>query len=394
MTKLTYKDTLRASYLGYVTQAIVNNFAPLLFLIFQEQFGIPLEQITLLITLNFLVQLVVDMLAAKYVDRIGNKVSVVAAQVLAGIGLAGLALFPALFTNAFHGLLLAVVIYGMGGGLLEVLLSPIVEAVPTENKAGNMSILHSFYCWGTMFVIIVSTLFLFFFGQDTWPILAIIWAIFAFGNGIYYYFVPINVLVEEEERLPLASLLTFKSFWLFCLLMFAAGASEQAVMQWASAFVESGLGISKTLGDLLGPTMFALFMGIARLLYAKYSQKIDIVQAIFWSSLLCVFAYLTIAFAPHPTIALIGCALTGFSVGILWPGVFSMAAVPFRHAGTAIFAILALAGDVGAATGPTIVGFVASQFNNQLEYGFLVATILPLSLVLLSGLYQKCRKTT
>ncbi|MGO4937591.1 MFS transporter [Fundicoccus sp. Sow4_H7] len=392
MRDFTYQDTLRASYLGYVTQAIVNNFAPLLFLIFQDQFNVPLEQITLLITINFLVQLVVDFLAIYFVDRIGYKTSIVAAQIFAAIGLASLAILPPLFEEGIYGLVIAVVLYAIGGGLLEVLVSPIVEATPTENKAGNMSLLHSFYCWGTMAVIIISTLFLYVFGENHWPIMAVIWSVFALLNGFYYYNVPINVLVEEDNRLSFSKLVTFKSFWLFCILMLTAGASEHAVMQWASTFAESGLGISKALGDLFGPTMFALFMGIARLLYAKYSDRIDITFAMIWSASLCVLAYLLIVFAPHPSIALLACALTGFSVGILWPGVFSMASIPFRQAGTTIFAILALFGDLGASAGPTLVGFVSSYYNNQLKYGFLVASIIPLTLAILSVIYYR-RKT-
>lgn len=392
MRDFTYQDTLRASYLGYVTQAIVNNFAPLLFLIFQDQFNVPLEQITLLITINFLVQLVVDFLAIYFVDRIGYKTSIVAAQIFAAIGLASLAILPPLFEEGIYGLVIAVVLYAIGGGLLEVLVSPIVEATPTENKAGNMSLLHSFYCWGTMAVIIISTLFLYVFGENHWPIMAVIWSVFALLNGFYYYNVPINVLVEEDNRLSFSKLVNFKSFWLFCILMLTAGASEHAVMQWASTFAESGLGISKALGDLFGPTMFALFMGIARLLYAKYSDRIDITFAMIWSASLCVLAYLLIVFAPHPSIALLACALTGFSVGILWPGVFSMASIPFRHAGTTIFAILALFGDLGASAGPTLVGFVSSYYNNQLKYGFLVASIIPLTLAILSVIYYR-RKT-
>lgn len=392
MKQFTYQDTLRASYLGYVTQAIINNFAPLLFLIFQDEFNIPLEQITLLITVNFLTQLIVDMLAINFVDRLGYKLCIVAAHVFAAIGLLGLAVFPLLTEHKFLALLAAVMIYAIGGGLIEVLISPIVEAAPTENKASSMSLLHSFYCWGMVMVVIFSTLFLHLFGVQSWLILAGIWAVFALGNACYYALVPIASLSQEGESMTVKGLFSMKTFWLFIVLMISAGASEQAMAQWSSAFAESGLGISKTMGDLLGPTMFAILMGLARVFYAKYSERIDLLSFITGSGLLCIASYLLVVFAPTPALSLVGSAICGLSVGILWPGVFSIAAQSIPKGGTALFAILALAGDVGCAVGPSIVGGVAGLFNENLKYGFIAALIFPLLLVAFSFVYRYRRQ--
>lgn len=388
MKQFTYQDTLRASYLGYVTQAIINNFAPLLFLIFRDSFNIPLEQMTLLITINFLTQLVVDMLAINFVDRIGYKICIVAAHIFAAVGILGLGVFPLLTNHKFLALLAAVMTYAVGGGLIEVLISPIVEAAPTENKASSMSLLHSFYCWGMVLVVVFSTLFLHVFGSQSWNILAGIWALFVIGNAFYYSQVPIAMLTQEGDSMTVKALFSMKTFWIFIVLMISAGASEQAMAQWSSAFAESGLGISKTVGDLLGPTMFAILMGLARVFYAKYSERIDLLSFITGSGVLCIASYLLVVFAPNPVLSLVGSAICGLSVGILWPGVFSIAAQSIPKGGTALFAILALAGDIGCAVGPSIVGGVAGLFSENLKYGFIVATVFPILLVTFSFIYR------
>lgn len=380
--KWNYKHTIGASCLGYVTQAIVNNFAPLLFLIFQKTYGIPLKEITLLITLNFLIQLLVDLVSARFVDRIGYRRCVIAAHVFCACGLAGLALLPDLLPVPFSGILISVVFYAIGGGIVEVLISPIVEACPTDNKSGIMSLLHSFYCWGTVVVVAISTLFLYFFGQDSWKMLACIWALLPAANGWFFSKVPIAPLVEDGEKMPVRQLFSKGLFWLFLVLMICSGASEQAMSQWASTFAESGLGVSKTIGDLAGPCLFAICMGMARVLYARLSERIKLQEFLLGSSVLCVGAYLLTVFAPTPGLSLIGCGLCGFSVGILWPGVFSLASPAFPKGGTAMFALLALAGDFGCSFGPTVVGFVSGAWNDQLKCGLLAAVSFPILLIL------------
>ncbi len=385
------RHTIYASYGGYITQAIVNNLAPLLFLIFRDSFGIPLEQITLLVTFNFLVQLIVDLVSAKFVDKIGWRKCLVAAHIFASAGLVGMALLPSVLPP-FAGLLISVTIYAIGGGLTEVLISPVVEACPTDNKAGVMSLLHSFYCWGTVAVILLSTLFLHVFGKGSWRLLTLLWAIFPLIIAAYFTQVPLYTLEEHGESFSIRKLCSMGIFWLFVLLMFAAGASEQAMSQWASAFAESGLGISKTAGDLLGPCLFSVLMGSARTFYGKNSEKVNLNTFLIGSGALCVCAYLLASLSASPIISLIGCGICGLSVGILWPGVFSLAAAQIPRGGTAMFALLALAGDLGCSGGPTLVGFVSSAFDGELKKGLLFAIVFPV-IMIIGALIQRRSKS-
>jgi len=378
-----------ACFTGYIVQAIVNQFSPLLFLIFREQWQIPLDQLTLLVTINFLVQLLVDAFCAKYVDRIGYRKSVMAAHLFVVAGLLGLVFFPKIFGQPYWGIMLAVVLYAVGGGLIEVLISPIIEACPTQNKASIMSLLHSFYCWGSVLVIVFSTVFFYCFGKMAWRILTLLWALIPLANTFLFAFVPLHQLVEENQKAPLSLLFSSRLFWLFIFWMISAGAAEQAMSQWASAFAEMGLGISKTLGDLLGPCMFSILMGLARLYYAKYGDKIDLSYFIGISGVLGIVSYLLAALARWPLLSLVGCALAGLSCGILWPGIFSLASASFKRSGTALFAFLALAGDMGCSLGPTVVGMVSSFFDDSLKAGLAVAVIFPVMIVVLNHRYQK-----
>lgn len=384
-----YRHTIYASYIGYITQAIVNNLAPLLFLIFRDEFSLPLSKITFIVTLNFGIQLTVDFLAAKFVDKIGYRICVVSAHVFAAVGLVGMAVFPMIFPDAYAGLLVAVVCYAIGGGLIEVLISPIVEACPTDNKASVMSLLHSFYCWGTVAVVALSTVYLFAFGKENWRILAILWALVPLFNMLYFSQVPLATLTEENEGMTIGELLKSKLFWLFFVLMIMAGASEQAMSQWASAFAESGLKVSKTVGDLAGPCFFSILMGSSRAFYAKFGEKIDLLKFIMGSALLCIFSYLLAVFSPYPVFGLLGCGLCGLSVGIFWPGTFSLAAAKMPKGGTAMFALMALAGDVGCGGGPTVVGFVAEHFSDNLKCGLLAAILFPIVLLICGSIYKR-----
>lgn len=377
-----YKRTLYASYLGYVTQAIVNNLAPLLFVTFQREYEISVAQIGFLVTYNFAVQMLVDILAAKYVEKIGYKISIVAAHVFSVIGLTGLGIFPDMAGNAYAGLLAAITIYAIGGGLIEVLVSPIVQALPMDEKSSAMSLLHSFYCWGHVMVVILSTVYFNVAGVENWRILAGLWAIVPFINIFIYAGAPIKVLVEKGEALPIKKLFTMKLFWVFFLLMICSGAAEQAMSQWASYFAESGLKVSKTMGDLMGPCMFAILMGASRTFYGVKGEKIPLKKFITISSFLCAVSYLLAVFAPISVLSLLGCALCGLSVGIMWPGVFSLAAAYCPQGGTAMFAFFALAGDIGCSGGPSVVGAVSSAFGENLKAGLLVAIIFPVILML------------
>ncbi len=370
--------TIYASYLGYITQAVINNFAPLLFVWFQSEFSFTLSQITLLTTVNFAVQLCVDLLSTFFVDRIGYRPCILAAHVLAAAGLVGMAVLPAVFPSAYGGMLAAVVLYALGGGLIEVLISPIVEACPTERKEAAMSLLHSFYCWGQALLVLVSTAFFMVFGTQHWRVIACIWALIPVVNTVLFAQAPIYPIVGEGvEKMPLPQLLRQKSFWLLMLLMLCAGASELSMSQWASAFAESALHVSKTVGDLAGPCAFALLMGTARALYGKFAERLPLKRAIIVCAVLCIACYMLAAFVRLPLFGLIGCAVCGFSVGIFWPGTFSMASRVLPGAGTARFALLALAGEWGCSGGPTLVGLVSGAMGGNLHAGLAAAVVFP-----------------
>lgn len=386
-----YQKTVYACFLAYIVQAVVNNFVPLLFLTFQDTYGIPLSKITMLVTINFGLQLLVDLGSVGFVDRIGYRASMVTAHIFAASGLGLLAVLPDLLGNPFAGILVSVVLYAIGGGLLEVLVSPVVEACPSEHKEQTMSLLHSFYCWGHVGVVLVSTVFFRVCGIGNWKALALIWALVPLANAFFFTRVPMASLIGEGEKgLSIRELAGMKIFWVFMLMMTCAGASEQAVSQWASTFAEKGLGVGKTVGDLAGPLAFALLMGSARAFYGKYGEKIDLDRFMAGSSLLCVASYLCVSLVPSLVLGLAGCAVCGLSVGIMWPGTFSKAAASIPRGGTALFALMALAGDLGCSGGPTVVGMVSSCFGENLKKGILAAALFPLLLLLGIGMCRRC----
>ena len=379
---MTYRHTMYASYLGSVTQAI-NNLPSLLFVTFNERFGVSLEQLGLLVSIIFFIQMLVDTLAARYADRLGYRRAVVLGQALAALGLLLLGTLPYVLENTFAAILISTAVSAMGCGLLEVLVSPIVESLPGEHKEKTMSLLHSFYCWGYVAVVLLSTAYFAAFGVENWRYLPLAWAVLPLANAFLYARVPMVPPVAEHERTPIRSMFGKKVFWLFLLMMICAGASEQAMGQWASLFAERGLNVSKTVGDLLGPCAFAVLMGLARLLYGILGDKLNIRRAMALSAALCVGCYLLAANAPHPLLGLLGCAVTGFSVGLMWPGTFSMVARAFPQGGTAMFAMLALAGDVGCSAGPGLVGLVSGGAG--LNAGLMTACVFPV-LMLASAL--------
>ncbi len=386
-----YQKTMYACFIGYIVQAVVNNFVPLLFVVFQDSYHIPLSQITALITINFLIQLGVDLLSAGVVDKLGYRTCVLIAHGCAAAGLVLLAFLPDLLPNPFAGILIAVGIYAVGGGLIEVLISPILEACPTKNKEKAMSLLHSFYCWGHVGVVLISTVFFRFAGVGNWRILTVLWALIPVGNLVLFAGAPIYSLHEEGETgLTLRELFTKKIFWILMLMMLCAGASEQAVSQWASIFAEKGLGVSKTVGDLAGPMAFAALMGTSRLIYGKYGDRLNLNRFMTLSCFLCIAAYGCISLIPNAAVGLAGCAVCGFSVGILWPGTFSKASAAVKGGGTAMFALLALAGDLGCSGGPTLAGAVSSQCGDNLRMGILAAVVFPV--LLLAGMLLLSRQ--
>ncbi len=391
MTKTkNYKKTLIACYLGFITQAISANFAPLLFLTFKDTYGISLDMIALVPMVFYLTQLLVDLVATKFADVIGYRICVVISQVVSATGLILMAFLPDILPNPFIGILISVVLYAIGSGLIEVLVSPIVEACPFENKSGVMSLLHSFYCWGAVGVILGSTLFFVIFGTDHWQILTLIWAAVPLMNTFNFLSCPIERLVEDGEGMRIGRLLRLPLFWLMIILMICAGASEATMAQWASAFTESALGVSKTVGDLAGPCLFAVFMGLSRVFYGKKSEKLDLTKVMLGCGALCVVCYLLASLSPISMIGLFGCALCGLSVGIMWPGTISISSQKCPKGGTAMFAFLALAGDLGATVSPAMVGGIADAVGGDLKTGLLFATVFPIIMIL--GLIMLIKK--
>ena len=378
-----YKKTKTACYLGFITQAIAANFAPLLFLKFHRDYGISLGNIALISTVFFFTQLLVDLFCAKFVDKIGYRISIVASEVLSAAGLIALAFLPDLLPNAFVGILISVTVYAIGSGLIEVLVSPIVEACPFENKEATMSLLHSFYCWGSVGTIVISTAFFAIFGMNAWRWLTVIWALVPAINIFNFATCPIVPIVEEGKGMGIRQLAKKPLFWVAIILMVCAGASELAMAQWASAYAEAALGLSKTFGDLLGPCLFAVTMGISRVIYGKYGDKIKLTSFMIGSGALCVACYLMASISANPVMGLIGCIFCGFSVGIMWPGTISISSKTFPTGGTAMFALLAMAGDLGGSIGPAIVGRVTQFAGDNIRVGMRIGLIFPTVLILM-----------
>ncbi|WP_294350587.1 MFS transporter [uncultured Clostridium sp.] len=382
-SKINYSNTIRACFVGYIVQAVVNNYLPLLLLTFNKFYHITLAELTLLVSINFIVQLITDSLSVLFIDKIGYRLSMIIAHILAMIGLVLLAISPNIVDDSFPIMLFSVVIYAIGGGLLEVLVSPIVEACPTERKELVMSTLHSFYCWGQVGVVFFSTIYFKIFGVENWTFLTLIWAILPLANAIAFMKVPIMPLIPEgEEQKKAKELITSKEFFQMIVLMICAGASEQSVSQWASTFAEASLGISKTIGDLAGPMFFALCMGISRFFYGKYGTKIKLEKFMLFSIVMCIFSYCMISFTHYAPLGLLGCGLCGLSVGILWPGTFSLASSKIRNGGTLMYALLALAGDLGCMAGPMLVGSITNNVGGDIKRGIAVATIFPIIMLI------------
>ena len=375
-----YKKTKLACYLGFITQAVAANFAPLLFLKFHTDYDISLGNIALISTFFFFTQLLVDLFCAKYVDKIGYRVCIVASEVCSAAGLAGLALLPEIMPSPFAGIIISVILYAIGSGLIEVLGSPIVEACPFENKEATMSLLHSFYCWGAVGTILVSTVFFMIFGIDSWKWLAVSFAIIPAINIYNFATCPIELLVEEGQGIGIRKLFSNPMFLIAIVMMVCSGASELAMAQWASAYAESALGFSKAVGDIAGPCMFAVTMGISRVLFGKASDKMNLNRFMIGSGILCFVCYLLASFSDNPIIGLAGCIVCGFSVGIMWPGTISISSKAFPTGGTAMFALLAMAGDLGGSIGPAIVGRVADMFGGSINVGMRIGLLFPSTL--------------
>ncbi len=386
---MNYRKTLIACYMGFVTQAIAANFAPLLFLTFHKSYMISLGKIALISSVFFITQLIVDILCAHFADVIGYRKCVVGSQLLSAVGLIGLAFLSQVTADPFTGIIISTILYAIGSGLTEVLVNPIVEACPFEHKESAMSLLHSFYCWGAVGVILLSTLFFSLFGIENWRVLSCIWAVIPLCNVFNFAVCPIEHPTEDGKRPSIGSLLKVPLFWLAILLMICAGASELSMAQWASAFAESALGLSKSMGDIAGPCMFAVTMGISRSLYGKYGVKLDLIKFMIGSGALCLACYITASMSEIPLLGLVGCIVCGFSVGIMWPGTISICSAKIPLCGTAMFALLAMAGDMGGALGPAIVGNISQNAGDNIQKGLFAGCVFPTVLVISILFFKK-----
>jgi len=379
--RLTYRSTVFAGFIGYITQSITINFYPLLFVTFGKQYGLSLSAITSLIVICFCAQLFIDATAWRFSRFFHPRTTVVLAQLFASIGVASLGFLPKILPP-YPALIIAVLLSGLGSGLVEVMVSPIVEACPTKRKSAYMCLLHSFYCWGHVLVVLFSTLYFSLVGIEHWEYLAYLWALIPLCDMILFFFVPIYPTESEEEKEAPRAFMKNKLFWLIFAMMVCSGAAELAMSQWASELAENGLGVSKTVGDLLGPCLFAVFMGASRLIYVKLSQRVSMNRFMMGSCALCILSYVMTALLPNPILALLGCALCGFSVGIMWPGCLSKATALLHTGGVSMFALLALGGDIGCLTGPTLVGFLADGFGGNLRVSLLFSIAFPVLMLL------------
>lgn len=392
-----YKSTMKACYTGYFTQAIINNLAPVFFVVFQESFKISLAQISWLIFINFGVQIITDIVSVYTVQKFGCRSSVIFAHIFSVLGLCTLGILPMVLPNPYIGMIIAIVFYAYGSGLIEVLVSPIVDAIPSDSKSSSMSLLHSFYCWGQLLVVLVTTILMKFIGSDKWFILPILWAIIPFINIFNFMRVPLAPMVSEEEKTPIKNLLSSKTFILLLIMMLCGGATEMTISQWSSLFAEKGLGVTKVVGDILGPCLFALFMGLGRVIYGIFGSRIKLKRSLMLCGILGVITYTAAALSPSPVFALLSCALAGLASSLLWPGFLSLASACFPNGGTALFSLMALFGDLGCTLGPYIAGMVADFVKNftnldkimgvdptsaGLKIGILTAVIFPLIMIL------------
>ena len=379
-----YKATRVACYIGYIVQAIINNFLPILFIALQDVYGLGYEKLARLMVFNFATQIITDIVTPKITAKIGYKNTVVMCHFCAALGLALLGILPKLI-SPYIAIIVSIIIYAFGSGLIEVIVSPIIEMLPTENKSGNMSILHSFYCWGQAFTIIGTTLLLKIFGYSLWAFVPVIWAIIPFINMFFFMGVPIVEPPKEARRTGLRTLLKNKRFLIFMVMMLCAGATEIAMAEWASMFVQKGLGVSKVVGDLAGPCAFALFMGLGRMWYAFVSAKVDFRKTLIVLSSVCFICYIAVALSNIPWISLVFCAICGFTVSITWPGIYSAGAKEFKEGSSVMFSVFAMCGDTGCCLGPWVLGIVADNFGLKMGFGVnsVFAVILIIACILL-----------
>ena len=388
-----YLPTKIASYVGFVVQAVINNFLPILFIVFQNVYGLSYEKLARIIVFNFATQIIVDMCVPKIISALGYRKCAVMCQGLAALGLMMLGILPNIMENTYFAIIMSVMVYAFGSGLMEVALSPLVEGLPSKNKRGSMAILHSFYCWGQAFTVIVTTALVLGFGFKNWTYVPLVWASIPFFNMFAFLKVPIIEPDKTEKRDGLLNLLRNDKFRLYMIMMLCAGAAEVAMAQWASLFAQNALGVSKVVGDLAGPCAFAVFMGTGRIWYALAAKKVSFKKTIIVMSIGACICYMMVAICNVAAVSLVFCAICGFTVSIAWPGIYSAGAVAFPKASAVMYSVFAMCGDTGCALGPWLIGIIAD--NLGLNIGFAAASIFPIGMILSAVLLLKkdCKST-
>lgn len=384
--RTSQKLTITACLTGFVVQAIVINYSPLLFLTFENELGISMAKISLLISISFITQLLMDLTASRLPHLFSKRVTIVMGQVCAALGLMGIALLPSVLPP-YVGLIIGTTVASVGGGIIEVTGNPVIESCNIKNKHAILTFMHSCYCWGVVLTVLLSTVFFYLLGTEHWRLLTCLWAAIPACNAVLFAIAPLGEITAAPDRSKRkrSAFRTF-TFWALIVLMLCAGAAEQVMAQWASSFAEMGLGVDKTMGDILGPCAFALLMGLARLLYAKFSTKIDLSKCMIATSVLCIVGYLLSAFSPFPALSLVGCAVCGFSVGLMWPGTLCIATEEIPDGGVKMFALLALAGDAGCAIGPSAAGWIAGALGDDLKIAFALSAVFPLLIIVFAAL--------
>ena len=342
--------------------SIVGNLSPVLFLAFHNLYGISYTALGFLVLVNFVTQLLVDLVFSLFSHKFNIPMAVKMAPVLGAVGLAVYAVCPMLLPhNPYLGILVGTLIFSAASGFNEVLISPVIAAIPSENPDGEMSKLHSVYAWGVVFVVAVSTLFLFAFGSESWPFLALLFALVPLLACILFFGSKLPPLETPEKASGVFGFFKSKGLWICVLGIFLGGAAECTMAQWCSGYIERALGIPKIWGDLFGVALFSVMLGLGRSLYAKYGKNIG--KVLFFSAIGSVACYLVAAASGVAAVGLIACAMTGFCTSMMWPGSLIAVSERFPHGGVMMFALMAAGGDLGASVGPQLVGIITDAVS-------------------------------
>ena len=384
-----YKITKYTCYLFYVLQGTLLNLTPLLFVPLMEQYGLSYMKLGALASVNFATQLIVDIVLSKLTDKHRYRISLRLSASAAFIGYMIFAWAPGRLGDPYTWLLIGTVVYSIGAGLMEITISPLIHALPDKAKGKSMAILHSFYAWGVVLTVIVSTSVLAIIGRDKWNFIVTGWLIVPVIGFILSCIMPVPKPESGENERTAGSfrILIKPAFILFLAMIFFGSCAEAVMTQWSSAFLERAVGLDKLIGDIAGMSMFALMLGLCRMASAALDKKISLSTYMMLGTIGAVICYIIVSVSNVAAVSLIFCALTGFMVGMLWPGTLVLAADAFPKAGAWLFAYLAVAGDLGGVFGPWITGAIADR--SGLNAGLGAAAIFPVIGLICMIIYKR-----